>query len=90
MKFCRPGLMFSLDWYKSRRSRCAGHVDTMEEGKNAFKVLTDTPTGKIPLGRPRRSWDDIIRMNHKEIGINMTNCVDLAQDANAALNLWVQ
>ena len=40
----------------------------MEEGKSAFKISTGTLTGKIPLGRPRRRWEDNIRMNLKEIG----------------------
>ena len=39
---------------KSRRLRWAGHVVRMEEGRNAFKILTDKPTEKRPLGRPRR------------------------------------
>ena len=55
---------------KSRRSRWAGHVARMDEGRNAFKILTDKPTGKGLLGRPRRRWDDNIRMNLKEIGLN--------------------
>ena len=39
---------------KSRRLRWAGHVVRMEEGRSAFKILTGKPTGKRPLGRPRR------------------------------------
>ena len=39
---------------KSRRLRWAGHVARMEEDRNAFKILTGKPTGKIPLGKPRR------------------------------------
>ena len=39
----------------------------MEEGRSAFKILTDRPTGKRPLGRPRRRWEDNIRMSFKEI-----------------------
>jgi hypothetical protein len=39
---------------KSRKLKWAGHVARMEEGRIAFKMLTGTPTGKIPLGRPRR------------------------------------
>ena len=38
------------------RLRWAGHVTRMEEGKSAFKILTGKPTGKRPLGRPRRRW----------------------------------
>ena len=64
---------------KSRRLRWAWHVARMEEGTSAFKMLTDKPTGKIPLGRPRRRWEDNIRMDLEEIGINAGNWVDSAQ-----------
>jgi hypothetical protein len=33
----------------------------MEEGRSAFKILTGTPNGKRPLGRPRRKWEDNIQ-----------------------------
>ena len=42
----------------------------MEEGRSAFKILTDTPTGKKPFGRPRRRWQENIRMDLEEIDIN--------------------
>ena len=42
----------------------------MEEGRSAFKVLTDKPTGKRLLGSPRRRWEDNITMDLKEMGIN--------------------
>ena len=68
----------------------------MEEGRSAFKILTGKPTGKRPLGRPRRRWEDNIRMELVEIGINARNWFDSAQDSNywktlvnAALNLRV-
>ena len=68
----------------------------MEEGRSAFKILTGKPTVKRPLGRPRRRWEDNIRMDHKEIGINAENWDDSVQDrdywkalVNAALNLRV-
>ena len=50
----------------------------MEEGRSAFKILTGKPTGKRPLGRPRRRWDENIRMDLEEIGINVGNLVDSA------------
>ena len=50
----------------------------MEEGRNAFKILTGKPTGKRPPGRLRRRSEDNIRMNLKEIGINARNWVDSA------------
>ena len=77
---------------KCRRLRWAGHVARMEEGR----ILTGKPTGKRPLGSPRRRWEDNIRMDLEEIGINEGNWVDSAQDrdcwralVNAALNLRV-
>ena len=68
----------------------------MEEGRRAFKILTGKTIGKRPLGRPRRRWEDNIRMDLEEIDINVGNWVDSAQDRdywrallNAALNLRV-
>ena len=58
---------------KSRRLRWANHLARMEEGKNAFKILTGTPIGKRPLGSPKRRWEDNIRMDLKEKGINTRN-----------------
>ena len=49
---------------KSRRLRWAGHVARKKEGRSAFKILTGKPTGKRPLGRPRRRWKDNIRMGN--------------------------
>ena len=45
----------------------------MEEGGSAFKILTDKPTGKRPLGKPRRRWENNIRMDLEKIGINAGN-----------------
>ena len=50
------------------------------EGRSAFNILTGKPAGKRPLGRPRRRWEDNIRMNLKEIDINAGNWVDSARD----------
>jgi hypothetical protein len=52
----------------------------MEEGRSAFKILTGKPTGKIFLERPRRRWEDNIRMDIKKIGIETRNWVDSAED----------
>ena len=80
---------------KSRRLRWAGHVARNEDWI-AFKMLTGKPTGKRHLGRSRRRWEDNIRVDLEEIGINAENEVDSAQDrdyrralVNAALNLRV-
>ena len=52
----------------------------MEESRSAFKILTGKPTGKRPLGRPRRRWEDNIRTDLYKISINTRNWVDSAQD----------
>ena len=65
---------------KSRMLRWAGHVARMEESRIAFKILTGTHTGKRSLGMPICRWGDNIKMDHKEIGINMKNWVDSTQD----------
>ena len=65
---------------KSRRLRWAGHVARMEESRSAFKILAGKPIGKRPLGRRRCRWEDNIRTELKEIGINTRNWVDLARD----------
>ena len=64
--------------------------------RSAFKILTGKPTGKRPLGRPRHRWEDNIRMDLEEIGINAGNLIDSAHDrdywralVNAALNLRI-
>ena len=48
-----------------------------------FKILPGKPAGKRPLGTPMCRWEDYIRMDLKEIGINARNCVDSAQDRDS-------
>ena len=64
----------------SRKLRWAGHVTRMEESRSTFKILTGKPIEKRPLERPRHRWEYNIRMDLKEIGINMRNWVDSAQE----------
>ena len=52
---------------KARRLRWAGHVARMEESRSAFKILTGKPTGKRLLERPRRRWEDNVRMDLEEL-----------------------
>jgi hypothetical protein len=53
---------------KSRRMRWAGHMARMGKERKLYKVLVGKPEGKRPLGRPRRRWEDGIRMNLRETG----------------------
>jgi hypothetical protein len=48
---------------KSRRMRWAGHVARMGEDRVVYRVLVGKPEGKRPLGRPRRRWENNIKMD---------------------------
>jgi hypothetical protein len=68
----------------------------MGEKRNAYGILVGKSEGKRPLGRPRRRWQDNIKMDLKEIGWGGMDCLDLAQDrdqwravVNTAMNLRV-
>jgi hypothetical protein len=65
---------------KSRTMKWAGHVARMGEGRGAYRVLVGRPEGKRSLGRPRRRWEDNIKMDLREIGIDEANWIQLAQD----------
>jgi hypothetical protein len=53
-----------------RRIRWAVHVARMKEGRGVYRVLVGRPEGKRPLGRPRRRWEDNIKLDIREIGTN--------------------
>jgi hypothetical protein len=68
----------------------------MGEGRDVYRVLVWRPEGKRPLGRPRRRWEDNIKMDLREIGIGGANLIQLAQGriqwrpfVNTVMNLWV-
>ena len=52
----------------------------MKEGRSAFKILADKHTAKRPLERPRRRWEDNIRIDLKTIGVYTKTWVDSTQD----------
>jgi hypothetical protein len=81
---------------KSRWMRWTGHVAHMGEGRGVYRVLVGRPKGKRPLGRPRRRWEDNIKMDLRERGIDGANWIHLAQDrvqwracVNTVMNLRV-
>jgi hypothetical protein len=63
---------------KSRRMRWAGHVARMGEGRGVYRVLGGKPERKRPLGRPRRRWEDNIKMELRETRIDGENLIRLA------------
>jgi len=65
---------------KSRRMRWVGHVARMGEDRAVHRVLVGTPEGKRPLGRPRRRWEDNIKMDFQKVGGGRGNWMELAED----------
>jgi hypothetical protein len=53
---------------KSRRMRWAGHIARMGQGRSVYRGLVGKPEGKRPLGRPRHSWEDSIKVDLQEVG----------------------
>jgi len=81
---------------KSRRMGRAGHVARMGEGRVVHRILVGEPEGRRPLGRPRRRWEDNIRMELREVGCGCLDWLELAQDryrwralVSAVMNLRV-
>jgi hypothetical protein len=52
----------------------------MEEGRGVYRVLVEKPEGKRPLGRPRRRWEDNVRMDLEEVGCGCEDWIGLAHD----------
>jgi hypothetical protein len=65
---------------KSRRMRWPGHVARMGEGRVVHRVLVRKPEGKRSLGRPRRRWEDNIKMDLEEVGGGSGDWMERAQD----------
>ena len=75
--YSSPNLMRNL---KSRRPRWAGQLVRMEQFKNACRVLVGRSQGKRPSGRPRRRWEDNIKMDLREVGCDPGDWTALAED----------
>jgi hypothetical protein len=75
--YCSPNTVRVI---KSRRMRWAGHVARMGERRGVYRVLMGKPEGKRPLGRPRRRWEDNIKMYFQEVGFRGMDWIELAQD----------
>ena len=65
---------------KSRRMKWAGYVARMGEGIGVYRVLVGKPERMRPLGRPRRRWEDNIKMDLRKVGCGCVDWMELAQD----------
>jgi hypothetical protein len=68
----------------------------MGEGRGAYKIVVGRPEGRRPLGRSRRRWEDDIKMDLQDVGLEGMDWIDMAQDryrwralVNAVMNLRV-
>jgi len=73
-----------------------GNVARIGEWRGIYRVLVGKPEGKRPLGRPRRRWEDNIKMDLQEVGCEVMDWIKLAQDrdrwrslVNVVMNLHV-
>jgi len=81
---------------KGRNIRWAGHVARIGERRGVYRVLVGKPEGNRPLERPRRRWEDNIKMDLQEVGCGSMDWIELAQDrdrwrafVNAVMSLRV-
>jgi len=91
--YCSPNIVQVI---KSRRLRWTGYVVRRGKRIGVYRVLVGQPEGKRPLGRPRRVWEDNIKMDLQEVGCGDMDWIELAQDRdrwwalmNAVMNLGV-
>jgi hypothetical protein len=86
-----PNIVRLIIW---RRMRWERHVARMGEGRGVYRILVGKRVGKRPLGRPRRKWEDNIKMDLQEVGCGNMDSIELDQDrdrwralVNAVMNL---
>jgi hypothetical protein len=77
--YCSPSIIRMM---KSRRMKWVGHVARMGEKRNAYRILVGEPEGERPLGRPRRRWENNIRMGLRKIGRGGMDWIEEAQDTD--------
>jgi hypothetical protein len=85
---CDAGGFIATDFFAhlnvtAGRCMCAGHVAHVGEERKVDKVLVGKPEGRRPLSRPRRRWEDVIKVDLREIGWGGgVEWIHLAQDVD--------
>ena len=74
-----PNIVWEI---KSRRIRWEQHVACMGEGRGIYRLLVGKPKGKRPLGRPRRIWEDDIKIDFQEVECAGMDWIEVAQNRN--------
>jgi hypothetical protein len=75
--YSAPNIIRVIKW---RRMRRAGHTAHIGEKIGAYRILVRGPEGRRPFGRPRRRWEDNIKMGLQEVGWGGMDWIELAQD----------
>jgi len=75
--YCSSNIFRVIKW---RRIRWAGHIEHMGQIKGVYRILVGRSEGKSTLGRPRRIWENNIKMDLQEVGCGGMDWIELAQD----------
>jgi hypothetical protein len=75
--YSSPSTIRMIKW---RRIRWTEYEALMGKKRNAYRILVETADGKRPLGRPRRRWEDNIRLNLREMGWSFMDWIHVALD----------
>jgi hypothetical protein len=76
-------ISINITMNESRRMIWAGHVARMGEKRGVHKVLVGKPEGKRPMGRPRRRWEDNVKVDLQEVGRGCGDWMELAQNRDS-------
>ena len=91
--YCSPNIVRVIAY---KIMAWAGHLACRDENRGVYRAVVRKPGGKRPLGRPRRRWQDNIKMDIQDVGWRGMDWIELAQDrdrwralVNAVMNIRV-